>query len=169
VKPTVATLTLSDTRTEADDEGGALLRSLLEAAGFALGEHRIVREDLEGVRSVILELVATSGVDAVVCTGGTGISPRDVTLAALEPLFDKPIAGFGEAFRRLSWDQIGARSILSNAAAGVVRGRVVAALPGSPKAVRLGVEALLAPVLVHAVEVARGAAKHHPPKTTPAC
>jgi molybdenum cofactor biosynthesis protein B len=73
-----------------------------------------------------------------VTTGGTGLAPRDQTPAALTPLFDREMVGFGEAFRRLSWDEVGARAVLSNATAGVARGKIVAALPGSLKAVRLG-------------------------------
>jgi len=157
----VATLTLSDTRTPGDDEGGRLLGELLRAAGFTVASHAIVREDDAAVREAVLALVGDAEVDAVVCTGGTGVAPRDRTVEVLAPLFDKPIEGFGEAFRRLSWDQIGPRAILSRAAAGVIRGRVVAALPGSLKAVRLGVEALLAPTLAHAVELSQGRGGHH--------
>src|SRR4029077_16613842 len=98
--------------------------------------------------------------EAVVLTGGTGIAPRDRTIEVLAPLFEKTLDGFGEAFRRLSWDEIGPRSILSRAVAGVIRGRVVAALPGSLKAVRLGVEQVLAPTLAHATDLAPGRGGH---------
>jgi molybdenum cofactor biosynthesis protein B len=152
----IATLTLSDTRTPADDEGGRLLGELLGAAGFDVVAHAIVREDDAAIRAAVLDRCA-SDVGAVVLTGGTGVAPRDRTIEVVTPLFDKTLDGFGEAFRRLSWEQVGARSILSRATAGIVRGRVVAALPGSLKAVRLGVEQLLAPILAHAVELAQGA------------
>lgn len=158
----VATLTLSDTRTPEDDEGGRLLGALLRAAGFDVVSHAIVREDEAALRDAVLARCADAGVDALVLTGGTGVAPRDRTIEVIAPLFDKPIEGFGEAFRRLSWDQIGPRAILSRAAAGVVRGRVVAALPGSLKAVRLGVEQLLAPTLGHAVDLVAGRGKHPP-------
>ena len=160
----IATLTLSDTRTSADDEGGRLLGELLGAAGFTVVSHAIVREDEDTLRAAVVERCSAPDVSAVVLTGGTGIAPRDRTVEVLAPLFDKTIDGFGEAFRRLSWDQIGAAAILSRAAAGVVHGRVVAALPGSLKAVRLGVEQLLAPTLAHAVDLASGRAGHHHPK-----
>ena len=156
----IATLTLSDTRTPADDEGGRLLGELLRAAGFEVASHAIVREDDAAIRAAIDERCAAE-VEAVILTGGTGIAPRDRTLEVLAPLFDKTLDGFGEAFRRLSWDEIGPRSVLSRAAAGVVRGRVVAALPGSLKAVRLGVEQLLAPTLAHAVDLVAGRSGHH--------
>ncbi len=156
----VATMTCSDTRTESDDEGGELLRRLLESSGFGLGPHRIVREELPLVRAAVSELLMDERWDAIVITGGTGVGPRDRTIAAISPLLDRVVAGFGEAFRRLSWDQVGARSILSNALGGTARGKVVCALPGSPKAVRLGVEQLIAPMLAHMVDVARGRSGH---------
>lgn len=154
---TIATITFSDTRTHDDDEGGKLLRSLLEEAGYALAEHRIVREEMASMRAAVRELAA-SELDAIVTTGGTGMGPRDVTLAALEPLFDKPMLGFGEAFRRMSWEDIGPRAILSNAVAGVIAARIVMALPGSPKALALAVPKLVAPTLRHAIDVAKGRA-----------
>lgn len=152
----VSTLTMSDTRTAEDDEGGALLGDLLRAAGFVVVSHAILREEPEALRAAVLEMCNAGSVDAIVITGGTGIAPRDRTIEALTPLFQKTLDGFGEAFRRLSWDQIGARSILSRATAGVLEGRVVIALPGSPKAIRLAVEQLVAPTLAHASALASG-------------
>jgi molybdenum cofactor biosynthesis protein B len=156
----IATLTLSDTRTPADDEGGRLLGDLLRAAGFEVVSHAIVREDEVSIRAALDERCAAD-VGAVILTGGTGIAPRDHTIEVLAPLFEKTLDGFGEAFRRLSWDQIGPNAVLSRAAAGVVRGRIVAALPGSLKAVRLGVEQILAPMLPHAVDLVAGRGGHH--------
>lgn len=157
----LATLTLSDTRTAADDEGGRLLGDLLRKAGFEIISHAIVREDPALISTAVLDHCSDPRVDALVLTGGTGLAPRDRTIEVVEQLFAKPIEGFGEAFRRLSWDQIGPRAILSRAAAGVVRGRIVAALPGSLKAVQLGVEQLLAPTLGHAVDLVAGRGGHH--------
>lgn len=89
-------------------------------------------------------------------SGGTGIAPRDVTYESVEPLIEKRLDGFGEAFRRLSWDEVGARSVLSRAIAGT-RGRVlIVALPGSPNAVRLAVDRVLAPILGHAIKLLQG-------------
>lgn len=156
----VAVVTLSDTRTDADDEGGKLLCDLLSEAGFAVTGRQIVREDVSAIQSALGALLADASVDAIVTTGGTGLAPRDVTLAALTPLFDREMVGFGEAFRRLSWDEVGARAVLSNATAGAARGKIVAALPGSLKAVRLGVTALIAPMLAHAVDIAQGRTGH---------
>lgn len=159
----VAILTASDTRTSEDDEGGRVLAELAEAAGFVVGARAIVREDLESLRAAVRAAIE-SDVDAVLVTGGTGLGPRDVTIDAITPLLSKVMDGFGEAFRRLSWEEVGPRSILSNAIAGVAIGRdvakIVVALPGSVKAVRLGMTALVGPVLGHAIGVARGTAKH---------
>jgi molybdopterin adenylyltransferase len=99
----------------------------------------------------------------VVTTGGTGIAPRDRTYEAVEALLEKKLDGFGEAFRRLSWDEVGPRAVLSRAVAGVYRGRILAALPGSPKAVVLAVDRVLAPILAHAVALARGGRAPHGP------
>jgi molybdopterin adenylyltransferase len=151
----VATITISDTRTEADDEGGRRLRELLAEAGFALADHTIVRDEPDDVRRAI-ERSAEGGADAIVTTGGTGIAPRDQTYEAVAGMLEKKLDGFGEAFRRLSWDQVGAHAILSRAIAGTWRGRIVACLPGSPKALDLAIPTLLAPVLPHAVTLASG-------------
>jgi molybdopterin adenylyltransferase len=156
----VLTVTVSDTRTEADDEGGARLRGLLADAGFSVVGHRIVRDEPASLRALLDEVHSGDLADAVITTGGTGIAPRDSTLEALEPLFEKRVDGFGELFRALSFQEIGPRALLSRAAAGVVRGRFVAALPGSPGAVTLAVTSILAPTLEHAVRLVQGKTRH---------
>ncbi len=155
VTPRVVTLTVSDTRTEADDKSGQVLRETLSAAGFALGPHAIVRDEVDAIRTAVREAIAKGDADAVIATGGTGVAPRDVTCEALAPLLDKTLDGFGEAFRRLSWDEIGPRAILSRALAGTCGRAVVIALPGSTNAVRLAVTKIVAPVLPHAVALLR--------------
>lgn len=157
----VATVTLSDTRTLEDDEGGRLLGELIVAGGFEVSGHAIVREEADAMRAHVQMLAGVEGVDAIVLTGGTGIAPRDRTIEAIAPLFEKTLDGFGEAFRRLSWDDIGPNAMLSRAVAGTLNGRLIFALPGSPKAVRLAVERLIAPVLAHAVGLASGRGGHH--------
>ncbi len=156
----VLTVTVSDTRTEANDVGGARLRELLAGAGFSLVPHRITTDDPERLRAILDDVCEGDLADAVITTGGTGIAPRDATLEALEPLFEKRLEGFGEIFRQLSFQEIGPRAMLSRAAAGVIRGRFVAALPGSPRAVALAVTAVLAPTLAHAVALLKGSGKH---------
>jgi molybdenum cofactor biosynthesis protein B len=157
----VAVVTVSDTRTEADDESGARLRERLEAAGHVVSFHAIVRDDPADIQAILARVAVEDLADAVVTTGGTGVAPRDQTYEALEVLLEKRLDGFGEAFRRLSWDEIGPRAVLSRAIAGTYQGLVVAALPGSPKAIALAVDRILAPILGHAVALARGRASRH--------
>jgi molybdenum cofactor biosynthesis protein B len=152
---------MSDTRTLEDDESGRVLGEGLRAAGFEVASHAVLREEPEALRAAVKAIGERGDVGAIIVTGGTGIAPRDRTIEALTPMFEKTLDGFGEAFRRLSWDEIGPNAILSRAAAGVIGGRVVAALPGSPKAVRLATERLLGPTLEHAVALASGRGGHH--------
>ncbi|MBI5535647.1 MAG: MogA/MoaB family molybdenum cofactor biosynthesis protein [Deltaproteobacteria bacterium] len=159
--PAVATITVSDSRNESTDSGGALLREMLQAAGFRLGGHAIVADEAVEIQKAVSTFAATPGVDAIVLTGGTGIGPRDVTVDAVEPLYARKLDGFGEAFRRLSWDQVGARAVLSRASAGTIESRLVFVLPGSPKAVALGVEKLIVPLLQHAMHMIAGGGHHH--------
>src|SRR5580700_11583283 len=158
----VAAVTVSDTRVQHDDEGGATLCERLDAAGFAVAARTIVRDDVAQLRAVIARVCDRDEADAVVFTGGTGIAPRDVTYEAVDALLEKRLDGFGEAFRRLSWDQVGPRAVLSRAVAGIHRGRVIAALPGSPKGVVLGVDKILVPILEHALALLRGEKPGHP-------
>jgi molybdenum cofactor biosynthesis protein B len=144
-----AFLTVSDTRTEADDTGGALLRELAEAAGHRTVAALRVRDDPEEIRAACRSLLAEPGVDLLVATGGTGFSPRDVTVEALAPTFERPVEGFGELFRMLSFQEVGAAAMLSRASAGVIGGQAVFLLPGSPKAVRLAMERLILPEAAH--------------------
>lgn len=157
----VATITLSDTRTLDDDESGRTLGELLREAGYTIVSHAILREEPDLLRRAVTGVVEGDVADAIVTTGGTGVAPRDRTIEALAPLFEKTIDGFGEAFRRLSWDDVGPNAILSRAVAGVVGGRVVVALPGSVKAVRLAVQKLVVPTLAHAVALASGRGGAH--------
>ena len=156
----VAAITVSDSRTPADDEGGRVLRQHLVIAGFEVSFARIVADDPEALRALIEEVCDKNLADAIVTTGGTGIAPRDQTYEAVDALLEKRLDGFGEAFRRLSWDEIGPRSVLSRAVAGTYRGRIVAALPGSPKALGLAIDKILAPILPHAIALAQG--QKHP-------
>ncbi len=157
----LAAITVSDTRTPADDTSGAALRERLEAAGFQVTFQAIVRDEPEVIRATIAQICDDDLADAIVTTGGTGIAPRDRTYEAVQALLEKTVDGFGEAFRRLSWDDVGPRAVLSRAVAGVHRGRFVAALPGSPRAVVLAVDRILAPILAHAQALARGEAHGH--------
>ena len=147
----VYVLTISDTRTEETDEGGKLARDLLRAAGHEVVGFGILRDDPALVRARVLELAAQGQVDALVSTGGTGISTRDTTYEAVAALLSKRLDGFGELFRMLSYQEIGSAAMLSRAVAGLVCDStlVLFALPGSPAAVRLGLEKLIVPELSH--------------------
>lgn len=150
-----AAVTVSDSRTAADDTGGRAIRDLAQAAGHRAEGSTLVRDDVSAIRGAVREMLALPGVDVVVVTGGTGLSPRDVTLDAVLPLLEKPIEGFGELFRMLSYSQVGAAAMLSRAAAGLIGGQAVFLLPGSPKAVTLAMEKLILPEAGHLLGQAR--------------
>ena len=147
----VAVLTISDTRTPETDTGGDVAQELLVDAGQEVVERRIVRDEVSGIRNSLIDLLARSDVDAVVTTGGTGISARDTTYEVVERMLEKRLDGFGEIFRMLSYEEIGSSAIMSRALAGSVGGKFVASLPGSRNAVRLAVGKLLVPELAHVV------------------
>jgi len=150
-----ALVTVSDTRTEADDVSGRRMRELVEGAGQRVVETVIVRDEEAAVRSAVRALLGTEGVDVVVVSGGTGVAPRDVTIEAVEPLLERGLPGFGELFRAASFRQVGAAAMLSRAAAGVARGRAVFVVPGSPKAVELAMGELILPEAGHLIAQAR--------------
>ena len=145
----VFVLTISDTRTEATDTSGAAIVELLTAAGHTIAGRKILRDDPEPVAAAVR--AATVSADVVITTGGTGITSRDSTYEALAKLMDKRLDGFGELFRMLSYEQIGAAAMLSRACAGTIRRTAVFSLPGSEKAVRLAMEKLILPELGHVV------------------
>jgi molybdenum cofactor biosynthesis protein B len=158
----IALYTLSDTRTPTTDESGQYLREQVEAAGHTVADYRVVREDPGALRQALIDCSGRRDVQAVICTGGTGIGPRDGTYEAIEKLLDKRLEGFGELFRALSFAEIGSAAMLSRATAGLMHTTVVVALPGSPAAVRLGWEKILREQLPHMVAVAREAAEGTP-------
>ncbi len=147
----VALVTASDSRTPATNEGGRILRGLVEEAGFVVVEEALLPEDPAALRARVEGLARPTIADAVLITGGTGIAPRDRTPEAIAPLFEQRLPGFGELFRMLSFQQIGAAAMLSRAEAGVVGGVLVFLLPGSPAAVELAMQRLIVPELAHLV------------------
>lgn len=153
----VAVLTISDTRTEADDASGALARSLIEDGGHHVCGYEIVRDEPEHVSAQIRQWVSSEDADAVIANGGTGIAPRDQTFETLQGIYDRELQGFGELFRMLSYDEIGAAAMLSRASAGVINGVPVFSLPGSRNAVKLGLLKLILPELGHVVYETRKA------------
>lgn len=151
---TVALITVSDTRTPDTDENGRWLRERVAGAGAVVSGYRVVRDEPDEVRAAVDELV--TGARVVLVNGGTGVSRRDTTYDTLAAMLEKTLPGFGELFRMLSFEQVGAAAMLSRATAGTYRGAVVVSVPGSPKAVALAWERLVEPELAHlAWEVGR--------------
>ena len=149
-------LTISDTKTPETDTSGALIRKLLQEAGHQVVGSSIVRDEPKDVQRVIHEACASPTVQAVIATGGTGITSRDSTYEAIEALLDKRLPGFGELFRMLSYQEVGAAAMLSRAQLGIHARRIIVSLPGSPNACRLALEKLLIPELPHLIrEISR--------------
>jgi len=147
----VALITVSDTRDLASDRSGALAIGLLEAAGHRVLSRSLVPDEPPRIEAAILAALAGPDCAAVILTGGTGVSPRDGTPEVLARLWERELPGFGELFRWLSWQEVGAAAMLSRACAGQRAGRLLVALPGSPAAVRLALESLLLPELGHLI------------------
>ena len=148
-----AVLTISDTRGLETDVSGRTIVELLEGAGHVVAKRQILRDDPKDVRNAVLAQVGA--VDAIVTTGGTGITSRDSTYEAVAELLDKRLDGFGELFRALSYAEIGSAAMMTRAAAGVARGTAIFILPGSEHAVRLGMTKLILPELGHVVRELR--------------
>ncbi len=147
----IGVLTISDTRSLAEDSGGALIVELLEAAGHVVAAREIVEDDRDRIVSRMLAIVGDPQVDAVISTGGTGIARRDVTYEAMSSIMDRQIDGFGELFRMLSFEEIGSAAMLSRATAGAIGSTAIFALPGSRNAIRLAMERLILPEIAHVV------------------
>src|SRR5215218_9565727 len=133
---TLAVLTVSDTRTLEDDRSGDTLVNRLEGAGHVLGDRAIVPDEVEAIRAKVEAWIADPSIDAVITTGGTGFTGRDVTPEAIEPLFEKRMDGFSAIFHRISYDKIGTSTIQSRTTAGVACATYIFVLPGSPGACR---------------------------------
>jgi molybdenum cofactor biosynthesis protein B len=145
-------VTLSDSRDASQDKSGDLAQSLLEGAG-----HRVSRTLMPNEREELQSLLQQPGdAEVIICTGGTGLGPRDITAELVARLLDKELPGFGELFRMLSYQEIGSAAMLSRAVGGAMQGRLVFALPGSSKAVRLALEKLIIPELGHLHRELRG-------------
>ena len=140
----IAVLTISDTRSVADDKSGTTLVDRLTAAGHKLAAREIVQDDVEAIRTVVRRWIADQSVDAIITTGGTGFTGRDVTPEAIEPLFEKRMDGFSIAFHLLSHAKIGTSTIQSRATAGVAGATFIVGLPGSPGACRDAWDGILA-------------------------
>ena len=147
----IAVITISDTRTTADDKSGDTLVARITEAGHALADRMIVKDEVRQIRAAVRKLVKRKDIDVIITTGGTGLTGRDVTVEAMRPLFDKEIEGFGVVFHMISFQKIKTSTIQSRATAGVVSGTYVFCLPGSPGACRDGWDE----ILVHQLDYPR--------------
>ncbi len=145
-----AVITVSDSRTTETDRSGQLIQKLLKEAEHQIIDYRIIPDELNLIRSTIADLCNSNNyIDAFIFNGGTGIAPRDNTYEAIVSLLEKILPGFGEIFRFLSYQEIGSRAIASRAIAGVYRQKLIFSLPGSSNGVKLAMEKLILPELIH--------------------
>ncbi len=145
----VAIYTISSTRTLEEDPAGDAIEAILDHAGIETAERAVVPDDAAAITETVEGAVRAPETDAVVTTGGTGVTPDDVTIEAVEALFEKGLPGFGELFRTLSYEEVGTRVVATRATAGIVDSTPVFCLPGSENAARLGAEELIAPEVAH--------------------
>lgn len=150
----LAIVTVSDTRTLETDTSGLLIDQISTQSGHEVAWRKIVRDEPAEIQNVIAESQSDPSIQAILITGGTGISPRDQTVETLEKLFTKSIPGYGELFRWLSYQEIGPSCILSRATAGLIGHQVVLLMPGSRAAVKLAMEKIIVPELPHLVREA---------------
>ncbi|HYF76865.1 MAG TPA: MogA/MoaB family molybdenum cofactor biosynthesis protein [Symbiobacteriaceae bacterium] len=148
-----AVLTVSDSRTVDTDESGKILQECIIAAGQQVGAYRLVKNEKDVVTATVRELAEQ--VDFIITTGGTGMSPRDLTIEACRPLFTKELEGFGDIFRLISYQEVGSAALLSRATGGSVGRALVFCLPGSKAAVRLAAEKLILPEIKHLLSQVR--------------
>jgi len=151
---TCAVLTISDSRTEQDDESGKLLQEMLRQNGHRVLAYAVLKNDANSIRGKIEELLKLADLQVIITSGGTGISHRDITVETISPMLEKKVDGFGELFRFLTYQEIGAGSMMSRAMAGVVRGKVIVCLPGSLGAVTLTLDKIILPEIGHMVREA---------------
>lgn len=150
-----AVITVSDTRTLENDTGGQTLIDHLQAAGHTIAAREIIPDEPDRMRPLLLSLAERDDIDAILLTGGTGITSRDQTFETVTALLEKRLPGYGEIFRMLSYQEIGPAAILSRATCGLLRRKVVLTMPGSPAAVRLALEKIIIPQLPHLLREAR--------------
>lgn len=146
-----ALLTVSDTRTKADDESGQLIMKFLNESAHSILFYELVKDDPAEIEKKLLDQALNRLIQAIIINGGTGISNRDQTFEAVERLLEKRLDGFGELFRSISYQEIGSPAMLTRAIAGTIQGKVIFSIPGSVNAVRLAMEKLIIPEIGHIV------------------
>jgi len=144
-------VTVSDTRDESSDTSGQTIRNLLQQNQHEIVDYRIVKDEPKDIENLLTEALGKVDVDAVIVNGGTGIAPRDGTYEVVSRFLEKKLDGFGEIFRYLSYLEIGSAAIMSRAAAGSARGKILISLPGSQAAVKLAMEKLVVSEIRHMV------------------
>ena len=149
IPTTFAIVVTSDTRTKKEDETGRIAVGLIEGDGHTVVSHTLVPNNEEKIRAEVERLLNDGGVQVIVTSGGTGIGTKDKTVATVTPLLEKEIPGFGELFRRISYDEVGGAAIMSRATAGVVKGKLIFCLPGSRNAVKVALSKIILPNLGH--------------------
>lgn len=154
VKANFAVIIISDTRDEKTDESGKIANELITKAGHEVKTYKIIPNDKSQIRNTVKELLQNPEFNVIVTSGGTGISKRDITTDTVTDLFDKKIEGFGELFRKLSYEEIGEAAMISRAIAGETNGKLVFCLPGSKNAVKLALTKLILPGLGHMLKEA---------------
>jgi molybdopterin adenylyltransferase len=152
-----AILTLSDTRTAETDRSGQLIQQLLTDAGHTVGFYQVLPDEPDQVVQTVQQLQTQTQIEVLLLNGGTGIAPRDSTYDAIVPLLSKTLPGFGELFRMLSYGEIGSRAMASRAIAGTIGSQILFSMPGSSNAVRLAMEKLILPEMMHLVQQLRSA------------
>lgn len=142
-----AVVTVSSSRNEKTDLSGEIIRKAFENAGMMVSYTKIVKDDADEIRDAVLDAFITS--NCVVITGGTGITKTDCTIEAVEPMYDKKMDGFGELFRKISYDEVKTSVILSRASAGICKGKAIFCIPGSPNAAQVAAEKIIVPEIKH--------------------
>lgn len=151
-----AVITVSDTRTPETDSSGQFMQQALTGEGHQVSAYSIVKDEPDEIRRLLQHFIQAPDTDAILLSGGTGLSRRDGTYEVVQACLDKELTGFGELFRYLSYDEIGAAAMMSRATAGVANGTVIVSMPGSSAAVRLAMEKLILPELAHMTHIAQG-------------
>ena len=149
-----AVITISDTRTEQDDESGRLIMQKLSESGHEVISYCMLKNEAASIKEKISELLKMEELQVIITTGGTGVSSRDVTVDTIYPLLEKKLDGFGELFRFLTYHDIGTASIMSRSVAGVTKGKVIICLPGSSNATSLAIDRIILPEIGHLVREA---------------
>jgi molybdenum cofactor biosynthesis protein B len=153
---TCAVVTVSDTRTPETDSSGKIIQELLTRSGHRIGLYLIIPDEPSQIQAILQQISDRNEIQVLIINGGTGIAPRDTTYDALVPLFKKTLLGFGELFRYLSYQEIGSRAMASRAIAGVYKNLLIFSLPGSTNAVKLALEKLILPEILHLVKQING-------------